>query len=288
MVTFVQTYQKAIEEARARDVAQRNAATNYYNGIAAGANQDAESREDQAQNEDLLKYRAKMASEEQAKQDSFANAHGSASDFLTQSLATTASVSDGSHGGAATQKAWKQLHCLAYVSRIAFEDLALNDYTDFHDLAPEASKAFNGSAMDVSCPAAPLPDFTGKNNVDMGKVSKTLKDDLDKATQVAQRLEQYHLAQTSLPPLPPDVAADPKLAAAWKVQKALNAVDAQPNPGKTPEEFIQVQKDRDAIKKSLVDSNKAANGDFGGIQVDLSPSGAASQSLSSSPGTSQP
>jgi hypothetical protein len=292
MVTLLQTYQKALDEARARDAAQRNAATTYYNGVAAGASQEAEFKEDQAQTEDLLKYRTKMAADEQDRQDSFANAHSSASSFLHQSLAASPAISDGTNGNPATLKAWKQLHCLAYVSRIAFEDLALNDYTDFHDLAPEASKAFEGKSMDVSCPAAPLPDLSGKNNVDMSKVSGTLKNDLDRATQIQQRLEQYHLPQTTLPAIPADVAADPKLAAAWKVQKALNAVDAQPNPGKTPEEFIQIQRDRDTIKKSLMDSNNAANGDFGGIQVDLSPADPAMRSPASGPsgtsGSTQP
>ena len=275
MINFVQAYQKALDDARAREAAQRNAATADGNRIAAGASRDAENAEDAAQTDDLARYKARKARELRNSQNSFANAHDSASTFLNQSLAVS-SNSENSSGSAAAQKAWKQLHCMAYVSRIAFEDMALNNYTDFHDLAPEAGKAFDGKSMDVSCPAAPSTDY-GRGAVE--KVTNKLKSDLDQAGQIAKRMEQYHIPPINLQ-LPPDIAADPKLAAAWKMQKALNSIDAQPNPGKTPEEFVQVVKDRDAIKKSLLDSNNASNGDFGAIQVDLSPGGPGSSPTS--------
>jgi hypothetical protein len=273
MVTFVQSYQKALEENRVRVAAQRDAATAEGNRIAAGASRNAEDVEDAAQADDLTRYKARKAHELQNSQNSFTNAHDSASTFLNQSL-TVSSNADSASGSAAAQKAWKQLHCMAYVSRIAFEDLALNDYSDYHDLSPEASKAFDGKSMDVSCPAAPSTDY-GRGALE--KVSNKLKSDLDQADQIAKRMEQYHIPPVNLQ-LPPDIAADPKLAAAWKMQKALNAIDAQPNPGKTAEEFVQVVKDRDAIKKSLLDSNNASNGDFGAIQVDLSPGSAGATS----------
>lgn len=276
MVTLLQTYQKALDQARAQEQAARNAATAYNDRVAAGASQDSEMKEDSAQSDDLASYKARKANEALASQNAFANAHSSASAFLSQSVANS---SDSSAASPAVQKAWKQLHCLAYVSRIAFEDLALNDITNFHDVAAESSKGFDGASMDVTCPAAPLPNY-GKQ--DMDNVRNKLKSDLDQANKIAQHLEQYHLPKATLPPVPPDVAADPQLAAAWKVQKALNAVDAQPNPGKTQEEFIQIQKDRDTIKNSLMDSNNAAGGKFSSIQVDLSGAGASAGSQGSS------
>jgi hypothetical protein len=276
MVTFIQTYQKALEEARARQAAERNAATAYNNQIAAGASQDAAAKEDAAQDEDLAKYRARTANQAQANQDAFSNASKSAGDFLNRTMAASPDAPDPGHGSPAMKKAWKQLHCLAYVSRIAFVDLALNDLSNYHDVAAESSKAVEGSAMDVSCPAAPLPDLSGKNNVDMSKVSGKLKSDLDDANQMAQHLAQYHPERIPLPPLPPDVAADPQLAAAWKVQQAINAINDAPNPGKTPDEFAQIVKDRDKLRQSLTDANNAANGNFGSIQVDLTPASGAS------------
>lgn len=284
MVTLVQTYQKALDQARAQEQAARNAATAFNDRVAAGASQDSEMKEDSAQADDLASYKARKANEALDSQNAFASAHSSASALLNQSVANS---SDSSAASPAVQKAWKQLHCLAYVSRIAFEDLALNDITDFHDVAAESSKGFDGASMDVTCPAAPVPNY-GKEAMD--NVRNKLKRDLDQANKIAQHLEQYHLPQTTLPPVPPDVAADPQLAAAWKVQKALNAVDAMPNPGKTPEEFIQIQKDRDTIKNSLMDSNNAAGGKFGSIQVDLSGAGASagSQGSSSSQSPVQP
>ncbi|MHB8503520.1 MAG: hypothetical protein ACYDCG_01115 [Candidatus Acidiferrales bacterium] len=267
LVTIVQTYQTAIETARARDAAMRDAATASNNHFAASASQNAEVTEDAAQADDLAHYNAEKATESQADQDAFAREHDSAAAFLNQNAALSSTGSN--NASPAQQKAWKQLHCLAYVSRIAFVDLALNDITDYHDLAPEASKAFDGAAMDVSCPAAPLPDLSGKNNVDMGKVSAKLKSDLDQATQIAQHMEKYKPQQTTLPPVPPDVASDPQLAAAWKVQQAINAINDAPNPGKTPAEFSQIVNDRDQLRQSLTDSNNAASGNFGSIQVNL-------------------
>jgi hypothetical protein len=237
--------------------------------------------EDQAQADDLARYRAKKANAAQASQTDFAVAHGSASAFLNQTAAVSPSATDLSHGSPAMQKAWKQLHCLAYVSRIAFVDLALDDYKDFHDLAPEASKAFDGAAMDVSCPPAPVPDFGSRNTTDMSQVSRKLKSDFDQASQIAQRMEQYHRPQATLPPIPPDVASDPKLAAAWKVQQAINALNDTSNPGKTPDEFAQVLKDRDKLRLAIGDANHVANGDFGAVQVDLTP--ASSGDTSSGP-----
>lgn len=284
MVTLLQTYQKALDQARAQEQAARNAATAYNDRVAAGASQDSEMKEDSAQADDLASYKTRKANEALANQNAFANAHSSASAFLDQSVANS---SDSSGARPAVQKAWNQLHCLAYVSRIAFEDLALNDMTNFRDVAAESSKGFDGAAMDVTCPAAPVPNY-GK--AEMDKVRNKLKRDLDQASKIAQHLEQYHLPQATLPSVPPDVAADPQLAAAWKVQKALNAVDAQPNPGKTQEEFIQIQKDRDIIKNSLMDSNNAADGKFGSIQVDLGGAGASvsSQGASSPQPPAQP
>jgi hypothetical protein len=267
MVNMVQTYQKALDAARAKDAAMRDAATASNNGTAASASQNAEASEDAAQAQDLAQHQAEKAVESQASQDAFAREHNAAGAFLNQNT----SLAPASNASPAQQKAWKQLHCLAYVSRIAFEDLALNDVKDFHDLAPEASKAFNGSSMDVSCPAAPFPDLSGKNNIDMGKVSAKLKNDLDQATQIAQRMEQLHPQQTTLPPLPPEVASDPQLASAWKAQQAINALNDAPNPGKTPAEFSQVVNDRDKLRQAITDSNNAANGSIGSIQVDVSP-----------------
>lgn len=269
MVTFIQTYQKALDDARARAAAQRDAAIRYNNGIAVRASQNAEAAEDQAQDEDLARYRVRKAGEAQANQAAFSNAHSSASDFLNQNAGIANSTAEPGHGSPAQQKAWKQLHCLAYVSRVAFEDLALDDYKDFHDLAPEASKAFEGAVMDVNCPSAPFPDLTGRNNVDMSQVTGKLKSDLDQAAQIAQRMEKFNLKQTTLPPIPPDVASDPKLAAVWKAQQAINAINDAPNPGKTPEEFAQVIKNRDKLRQAIGDANNAANGQFGAIQVDL-------------------
>jgi hypothetical protein len=276
MANMVLTYQKALEAARAKDAAMRDAATAANNGAAASASQNAEASEDAAQAQDLARHEAEKAMESQASQDAFARQHNAAGAFLNQTAAI--SSADAGTASPAQQKAWKQLHCLAYVSRIAFEDLALNDFKDFHDLAPEASKAFNGSSMDVSCPAAPFPDLSGKNNVDMGKVSGKLKSDLDQATQIAQRMEQLHPQQTTLPPLPPEVASDPQLASAWKAQQAINAINDAPNPGKTPAEFSQVVNDRDKLRQAITDSNNAANGSIGSIQVDLGPASSSSGS----------
>jgi hypothetical protein len=268
MANVVLSYQKALDAARAREIANRNAATAANNGIAASASQNAEATEDAAQSDDLARYQAAKAGEAVANQDAFARAHESAGAFLNQTAALSAG--DSSSASPAQQKAWKQLHCLAYVSRIAFEDLALNNLSDFHDLAPEASNAFNGAPMGVNCPAAPFPDLSGKNNVDMSKISGKLKSDMSQAEQIAQHMEQYHPEPTALPPIPANVAADPQLASAWKVQQAINAVNDAPNPGKTPAEFSQVLNDRDKIRQSLADANNAANGKFDSIQVDLS------------------
>jgi hypothetical protein len=268
MVTFMQTFQKALEEARARQAAARDAATAYNSQIAASASRDAAVKEDEAQEQDLARYRARVADEAQANHDAFSSASKSAGDFLNRTMAASA-VPDANHGTPAMQRAWKQLHCVAYVSRIAFVDLALNNYTDFHDVSAESAKAFDGAAMDVSCPAAPLPDISGKNNVDMNKISGKLKSDLDDANQMARRIEQYHPERIPLPPIPPDIAGDPKLASAWKVQQAINAINNAPNPGKTPDEFAQIVKDRDKLRQSLGDANNAENGNFGSIQVDL-------------------
>jgi hypothetical protein len=281
MVKLAQTYQQALEAARAHDAALRDAATAANNNAAASASRDAESSENQAQDTDLATYRARKASQIQSGQDAFASAHASAGAFLDASLASPSS--DSTHATPAQQRAWKQLHCLAYVSRIAFVDLALNDITDYHDTASEASKALNGSTMDVSCPAAPLPDLGGKNNVDMNKVSMKLKSDLDQAAQIAQHMEKLNPQQINLPAFPPDVAADPKLVSAWKVQQAINAINDAPNPGKTPQEFTQVLADRDKLRQILGDANNAANGNFGSIQVDLGSSAPSSSSSGTPP-----
>jgi hypothetical protein len=273
MVTFIQTFQKALEEARARQAAARDAATAYNNQVAASASRDAAVKEDEAQQQDLAKYRARMANQAQANHDAFSSESKSAGDFLNRTMAVSPTSADSTHGSPAMQKAWKQLHCLAYISRIAFVDLALNDLNDFHDISAESSKAFEGAAMDVSCPAAPPPDLRGKNNVDMSNVSGKLKSDLDDANQMARRMEQYHPERIPLPPIPPDIAADPKLASAWKVQQAINAINNAPNPGKTPDEFAQIVKDRDKLRESLGDANNAATGNFGSIQVDLTSTG---------------
>ncbi|MGB8472845.1 MAG: hypothetical protein WCE61_02025 [Candidatus Acidiferrum sp.] len=270
MVNFVQTYQKALETARAHDAAMRDAATAANNRYAANVSQNVEAADAAALDDDLAHYNAEKAAEARTKQDAFAREHNAAGDFLNQNASL--SSADAGNASFAQQKAWKQLHCLAYVSRIAFADLAMNNLSDFHDLAPEASKAFDGASMDVSCPAAPLPDLSGKNNVDMGKISGKLKSDLDQATQIAQHMEKYHPQPTPFQPLPPDVASDPQLAAAWKVQQAINAINDAPNPGKTSADFAQVVKDRDKLRQSLGDANNAANGDFGSIQVDLTSS----------------
>lgn len=267
MVTFVQTYQKALETARAHDAAMRDAATAANNRYAANVSQNVEAADDAAQVEDLEHYNAEKTKEARADQVAFAQEHSALGAFLNQTVEP--SSSDSKNATPAQQKAWEQLHCLAYVSRIAFVDLALNNIRDFHDLAPEASKAFDGASMDVSCPAAPFPDLSGKNNVDMGKISGKLKADLDQATQIAQHMEKYNSQQTSLQPLPADVASDPQLAAAWKVQQAINAINDAPNPGKTPADFTQVLIDRDRLRQSLGDADNAANGNFGSIQVDL-------------------
>lgn len=283
-VTIVQSYENALAAARAREAAERDAATGFNHRMAAAASQNAEVTEDQAQENDLARFQASQANVAQANQNEFASAHASTGDFLNSALSSNSS--DLTHATPAQQKAWKQLHCLAYVSRIAFVDLALNNIKDYHDLAPEASKAFEGASMDVSCPSTPFPDLSGKNNVDMGKVNGKLKSDLDQASQIAQRLEKLNPQQITLPPVPPDVAADPKLAAAWKVQQAINAINDAPNPGKTPDEFAQVIKDRDKLRQSLGDADNAANGNFGSIQVDLGSAAPAAQSTSSSSGSS--
>jgi hypothetical protein len=268
MVTFVQTYQKALDQARAREAAMRDAATAANDETAANASQNAEASEEAAQAGDLAHFEAEKATEAQADQNAFAREHDSAAAFLNQNAALT--PDDAGGASPAQQKAWKQLHCLAYVSSIAFTDLALNDTKDFHDLAPEASKGFDGGAMDVSCPAAPFPKLNGKNNVDMGKVSAKLKSDMNQATQIAQDIEKYNPEPATLPPLPPEVASDPQLASAWKVQQAINAINDAPNPGKTPAEFAQIVNDRDQLRESLTDANNAASGKFDSIQVDLS------------------
>jgi hypothetical protein len=270
MATVVLDYTKALAAARAREASDRDAATAFNNNVAANDSHDAEVREDQSQADDLAKFQAQKAAATQENQNAFASAHNAAGAFLDAGLSK--SNSDSSQGTPAQQKAWKQLHCLAYVSRIAFEDIALGDVTDYHDVAAESAKAFNGAAMDVSCPAAPFPDLSKSKNgsADMGAVTQKLKGDLDQASAIAQRMEQYQPKQTTLPPLPADVASDPKLASAWKMQQAINAINDAPNPGKTPEDFTQVVKDRDKLRESIGDANNAANGNFGSIQVDLS------------------
>jgi hypothetical protein len=156
---------------------------------------------------------------------------------------------------------------MAYLSSIAFDDLALGDITNYHDIRAEASKAYDGSQTGTTCPASPpMPDLRGNEEAAFAKVENRLTDDLKQADQIAARLQKT----TYQPDIPATATvSDPKLAATIKAQQALNALAAAKNPYTDPSDFAQFEKDRKNLKQSIQDSSNAASGNFGSLQVDL-------------------
>lgn len=245
--------QRIRAEANARDEAIRNKVTDGELGTAAteAASESAEisnSLSKEAQTHDA----ARLKRDEESRQ-AFGAAK-SASDSFLQNISGAGSEGESKAG----KSAWKQVHCLAYVSQIAFVDLALNDYRNFRDTAAEASRGFNGQEMDVECPNVRIPRLKSGSSAQLENVKGTLKKDLELAKEIADRREKDNPEKIVLPPVPPEFAKNPENARAWKTQQALNAIDNQPSPcnGKSPEDCAAALNDRQKTKDLLMDSYK--------------------------------
>jgi hypothetical protein len=201
----------------------------------------------------------------------FQNQYNSANQLLGGGLAPgvlSPGVDAGSQGSAPRQQAWQQLHCMAFLSSIAFDDLALGDITDYHDIRAEAAKAADGSKTGAACPQAPaFPDLRAESKSMLSVAASRLKSDMEQADQIAARLQQANYR----PPISAvTVPADnPQLAALMKQQQALNAVQSAENPYSDPKQFAQFEKDRQTLAQDIQDSGKIQKKDFGSLGVDL-------------------
>jgi len=264
--SFMTGFNRALANAQAQQqLMLRNAnAAADINGIA-NANGN-EQQENAIQANELSRHQAQISATQSDQTASFSNQRNSANQLL-QGMPATATFVPAITGTPQQQKAWSQLHCMAYLSSIAFDDLALGDITNYHDIRAEASKAYDGSQTGTTCPASPpMPDLRGNEEAAFAKVENRLTDDLKQADQIAARLQKT----TYQPDIPATATvSDPKLAATIKAQQALNALAAAKNPYTDPSDFAQFEKDRKNLKQSIQDSSNAASGNFGSLQVDL-------------------
>lgn len=268
---FINGFQKGLASVQAL---QAQMLKTVANTNAAAAAIDAAKAQTDEQEENAIQA-AELARHQAAGQGStstdFQSQYNSANQLLGGGMAPAAllpGVDAGLPGGAPQQQAWQQLHCMAFLSGIAFDDLALGDIADYHDIRAEAAKAADGSRTGVACPQAPaFPDLRSENKSLLGVAASRLKSDMEQADQIAARLKQANY-RPSVPPITAP-AGDPQLAALVKQQQALGAVQSAENPYSDPKQFAQFEKDRQTLAQDIQDSGKIQKKDFGSLGVDL-------------------
>ncbi len=268
---FINGFQRGLANVQALQAQMLKAVANT--NASAAAIDSAKANADEQQDSAIMA--AELARHQAAGQGptaaDFKNQYNSANQLLGGGLAPAAllpGLDAGSQGSAPQQQAWQQLHCMAFLSGIAFDDLALGDIADYHDIRAEAAKAADGSKTGAACPQAPaFPDLRAQSPAMLGAATSRLKSDMEQADQIAARLQQANY-RPSVPTVTAP-AADPQLAALMKQQQALNAVQSANNPYSDPKQFAQFEKDRQTLAKDIQDSGNIRKKDFGSLGVDL-------------------
>jgi hypothetical protein len=268
---FINGFQRGLANVQALQAQMLKAVTSA--NAAAGAIDAAKANTDEQQENAIMA--AELARHQAAGQGTtatdFQNQYNSANQLLGGGLVSAAllpGADSGLQGSAPQQQAWQQLHCMAFLSGIAFDDLALGDIADYHDIRAEAAKAADGSKTGAACPQAPaFPDLRALNKSLLGAATRRLKSDMEQADQIAARLQRANYR-----PSVPTVTApadNPQLAALMKQQQALGAVQSAENPYSDPKQFAQFEKDRQTLAQDIQDSGKIEKKDFGSLGVDL-------------------
>jgi hypothetical protein len=182
--------------------------------------------------------------------------------------------------------AWKQLNCAAAIAGNAIAALqsALDGKSDERDefkyLSSESSKALAGETLGVVCPATrALPSRNGQP-VDVDKGTIALKQILDRAAKVAERLRAplpSSPAQTTSAGISPGNGGD-ELSKLRDTQLALNQINERKYDSTSQDAINREKQTKREAGALLLAAQKVQTGDF---SIDLSETGSSSPSRSS-------
>lgn len=152
--------------------------------------------------------------------------------------------------------AWKQLHCAASILGPGISAAVKEDYAESRFLLDEAANALNGQRLRVTCPPAPeMPRYSGPA-IDPGRQAEVEKRLVEKARDLATKLEDARRKQSDAQaalrgPAAPKVEAptDNVVEQQRRINRARD--DAANANAKAQRDFNEGKRSEESAKKEL-------------------------------------